>query len=74
MSIVVGVFVVSLHHKAVIGKLQTLLEHTLADHLDGETVQFTDRLVNSSCDSVLGYLLQMLAEDFLVGGIHALYA
>ena len=74
MPVVVGIFVVPFHHKAVVGKLQPLFEYPLTDHLDGEAVQFANRLVKSACGGVLGYLLQTLAEDFLIGGIHTLYA
>ena len=66
MPVVVGVLVVSLHHKAVVGKLQPLFEHPFADHLYRESVQLPDSLVQSARRGVLGYLLQTLSENLLV--------
>ena len=70
MPVVVGVLVlvlvVPLHHEAVVGKLQPLFEHPLADHLYRETVKFSDRIVQSARRGVLGYLLQTLSDNLLI--------
>ena len=73
MPVVVGVLVVSLHHEAVVCKLQPLFEHPFADHLDREAVQFPNRFVQSARSGVPGYLLQTLPDNLLVGGVHAVH-
>ena len=73
MPVIVGVLVVSLHHEAVVGKLQSLFERPFADHLDGEAVKFANGLVQSARRGVLGYLLQTLSEDFLIRRRHAVH-
>ena len=73
MPVVVGVLVVSLNHEAIVGELQPLFEHPFADYLDREAIQFPDWAVLPSGSGVLGYLLQTLSEDLLVGGIHAIH-
>ena len=73
MPVVVGVLVVSLHHEAVVCELQSLFERPFADHLDGEAVQFPNRFVQSARSGVLGYLLQTLPDNLLVGGVHAVH-
>ena len=67
MPVVVGVLVVPLHHKAVVGKFQSFFENPLTDHLYRKTVKFSDSLVQSARRGVLGYLLQTLSENLLIG-------
>jgi len=67
MPVVVGVLVVSLHHEAVVSKLQPLFEYPLADHLYRKAVKFPDRLIQSTRSGVLGDFLQTLSDNFFVG-------
>ena len=67
MPVVVGVLVVTLHHEAVVGKLQPLFEYPLADHLYRETVKLPDSRVLSARHGILGDFLQTLSDDLLIG-------
>lgn len=69
MPVVVAVPVVARHHKTVVAELQPVFECPFADHLDGEAVQFAHSLVLSARRGIPGYLLQVLADCLLVGGI-----
>ena len=67
MPVVVGVLVVTLHHEAVVSKLQPLFEYPLADHLYRETVKLPDSRVLSARHGILGDFLQTLSDDLLIG-------
>ena len=73
MPVVVGVLVVPLDHEAVVGELQSLFEYPFADHLYRETVKLSNLRVQPSGRGILGYLLQTLSDDFLIGGIHSVH-
>ena len=73
MPVVVGVLVVPLDHEAVVGKLQSLFEYPFADHLYRETVKLSNLRVQPSGRGILGYLLQTLSDDLLIGGIHSVH-
>lgn len=66
MPVVVAVPEISLHHKTVVGKFQSVPERRLADYLDGEAVQFAHALVLPARRGIPGYLLQALADCLFV--------
>ena len=73
MPVVVGVLVVSFNHETVVGELQSLFEYPFADHLYREAVKLSDLCVKPARSGALGYLLQTLTENLLVGGIHSVH-
>ena len=73
MPVVIGVLVVPLYHETVVGELQTLFEYPFADHLYRETVKFSNLRVKPARRGILGYLLQTLSDNLLIGGIHAVH-
>ena len=66
MSVVEGIFVMTLDYKTVFNGSQPTCKRSFADYLDRKSIQFAHTDILTARSGVLGYLLQLLSDGFLI--------